>query len=169
MATQAKAKWSWRAALRQIIPRSTPYWDTTLAETQDQRGVSTVFDFLVWQVLQVMIFAVTISATAQLAALVFVVPGGLPGVIGGQLAGVCRATGNCDLNYLLASYAVAMQILAAVAILIITSISRLTKQGQWDRREADMAFLDRRFVELRDELMAAGILTKPPEELPEEE
>ncbi len=104
---------------------------------------------------------------AQLAVLVFVVPDGVPGVIGRQLADICVASGNCDLGYLLAGYAVALHILAAVAILIITSISRMSKLNDRDRHQADMAFLDARFVELREELMAAGILTKTPEELPE--
>jgi len=167
MATQTQAKWTWRAALRRLIPRATPYWRTRLEDEQDESEWSAGFKLIIWQVFFVMVAAIVLAAMAQLAVLVFVVPNGVAGVIGTQLAEICKASGNCDFGYLLAGYAVALQILAAVAILIITSVSRMSKLNEPDRHEADMAFLDRRFVELREELMAAGILTKPPEELPE--
>jgi hypothetical protein len=167
MATQTMPKDKWRALMRRLIPRATPYWRTRLEDEQDQSEWSAGFELIVWQVFQLMVFAVTLSALAQLALVVFVVPDGVPGVIGRQLAEVCQATGRCDFGYLLAGYAVALHILAAAAILIITSIARMTKLNERDRHQTDMAFLDQRFVELREELMAAGILTKPPEELPE--
>lgn len=169
MATRTQGKWSWRAVLRHFIPRATPYWRTRLEDDQEESEWPVWAELLVWQVLQVGVLAVTISAMAQLTLAVFLVPGGLPAVIGQQLGDVCRITGNCDFGYLLASYAVAVDILIGVGILLISSILRATTWKGRDRREEDMAWLDARFVELRDELMAAGILTKPPEELPEVE
>lgn len=167
MATQTMSKEKWRALMRRLIPRATPYWRTRLEDQQQESEQGAGFELVVWQVFQLMVFAVVLSALAQLTLIVFVVPDGVAGVIGHQLAEVCQATGRCDFGYLLAGYAVALHILAAAAILIITSITRMTKLNERDSHKADMAFLDTRFVELREELMAAGILTKPPEELPE--
>src|SRR5579859_4734858 len=150
MATQTQSKWSWRAWLRRWITRPTPYWRKRLEDEQDKSEWSAGFTLIVWQVFFVMVAAVTLAAMAQLTLLVFVVPGGVPGLIGRQLAEMCQASGNCDFGYLLAGYAVALQILAAVAILIITSISRMTKLNMRDQHAADMAWLDKRFVELRD-------------------
>ena len=118
MATTTQPKWSWRAFLRRWITRPTPYWRKRLEDEQDKSDWNSGFTVIVWQVFFVMVAAVTLAAMAQLAVLVFVVPGGVPGVIGQQLADVCRATGNCEFGYLLAGYAVALHILAAMAILL---------------------------------------------------
>jgi len=169
MATHTQTKPGWRSLLRRLIPKATPYWRERLDDEQEQSEWRDILELIVLLVFQVVVFGVTLSAMAQLALVVFVVPDGLPGVIGRQLAEVCQVTGNCDFGYLLAGYALALGILAAAVILIFTSFSRMTKVNDRDRHKIDMAFLDARFVELREELMAAGILTKPPEEMPEDE
>jgi len=50
MATQAKAKWSWRGILRHFIARPTPYWRKRLEDDQEKTEWPLWAELAVWQV-----------------------------------------------------------------------------------------------------------------------
>lgn len=109
---------------------------------------------------------------AYINAIVFTYPGGFVGLIGGFLAEVCRVTGSCEFGSLMAGFTFAVQFLVLSFCLIVMSIRPTIKPEEEtvevvDDDVSEHEQLDDRITTLREELMGAGILTKPPEEFPE--
>jgi len=164
MATQAQLK-SMGAFFRRIAA-STPYWRTRLEDEQEPAPMVGVGRQIVYQVTFVTILTMLVLLpAAYLSMLVFVTPGGLPQVIGTQLADICLATGNCDIRYLLAGYAFAVDFVIVASAFLWITIGRASRLGETTSDlEQDLAFLDARIVGLRNELVMAGIITLPAEE-----
>jgi hypothetical protein len=98
---------------------------------------------------------------AYIVQLVFVVPGGLPAVIGHQLAEVCLGGGSCDVGQLLASYGFAVIFLVNAVGLIAYGV--LSGAGLFDRTNPNdvplaLGVIDERVKELHDELITAKVL-----------
>jgi hypothetical protein len=175
MASTTKAKWSWRGLWRRLFPRPIPYWHTGM-DRETPVEVDTAIDFggHVSGVIMLGFFAAVCILTpmAYVCLIVFTYPKGFAGLIAHFLAEVCRATGNCDFGYLMAGFTFAVQILLIGFALIVIAMLPAKAEPVLVVDDDDISEheqLDDRIVTLREELMAAGLLTKPPEEMPEEE
>lgn len=111
---------------------------------------------------------------AYINTILFTYPGGFVRLIAEFLAQVCGATGDCEFGQLMAGFTFAVQFLSLSFCLIVMAIHPTGKpvEETVDVVEDDVSEheqLDDRIIALREELMGAGILTKPPEEMPEED
>lgn len=167
MATQTQTVQNWKKVIRGLVSRPTPYWRKRLEDEQESAPIFAMGAQVVSQIVFAMILGLLVLLpTAYLSMLVFVVPGGLPQIIGSQLADVCRATGNCDVHYLLSGYVFAVNFVIVVSAFIAIGIGRVTTsvgESPSDIEQA-LAFVDERIVGLRNELVIAGIITVPAEE-----
>ncbi len=176
MATNTMSKEKWRALMRRLFPRSTPYWHKGL-DREEPGDIETTVDpgLHVSRVIILGMFAAVCILTpmAYVNVIVFAYPGGFARLIAEFLAEVCRATGNCGFGYLMAGFTFALQIvLIGFALIVIAMMPGKVEPYVVDDDDEDVSEheqLDGRIVALREELMGAGILTKPPEELAEEE
>jgi hypothetical protein len=172
MATQTQAT-KWKSIIRRVLVRPSPYWRTRLEDEQEALALPILA--AVRQVVAQILFAVLLALavlmpTAYISMLVFVVPGGLPQIVGSQLADVCRTTGNCDIHYLLAGYAFAVNFAIVASVFLVVTIVRATSIGDnAPSTDQDLAFIDERIVGLRNELVMAGIITVPKEERTDQE
>lgn len=165
MSTQTHAT-RWQTILRKLAGRPTPYWRTRLEDEQAPTPMRAAGQQIAFQLVFVfMLSLIVLLPAAYLSMLVFVAPGGLPQIIGAQLAEVCRSTGNCDIRYLLAGYAFAVDFVIVASAFLVITISRASTldDGASDLSQ-DLAYIDQRIVSLRDELVMAGIITLPKEE-----
>jgi hypothetical protein len=165
MATPTQAV-RWKEIIRRLYGRATPYWRKRLEDEQEPSRVWAIGEQVIFQIIFAMFLGLLVLLpAAYIALLVFVQPGGLPQVIGSQLADVCRATGNCDIHYLLAAYAFAINFVIVASVFTVVTIGRASAYGQSPSDlEQDLAYIDERIVSLRNELVMAGIITLPAEE-----
>lgn len=156
-----------RPALRRLIwPRRKSYWaDSPIDDIGEANrlGATVVSIFMLFMVQAIVI----LLPTAYLVQLVFVVPGGLPGVIGRQLADVCLSGGNCDFELLLAGYAFAVIFLVNSLALIVYGAASVAGWIDKDNTE-DLVFalavIDDRVCNLQNELVEAGVLPEEAED-----
>lgn len=169
MATQTQAA-KWRSLLRRLT-RPTPYWRQRLDDEQATEPLAEVAKQIGEQIVFLIALAlVVLLPTAYLAGIVFAHPGGLPQVIGEELANTCRISGNCDFGYLMAGYAFGIVFTIVAAGFLVIMIRRAFRlfDGPSDT-EQSLAALDARIVALRTELVTSGIITVPAEERKEED
>jgi len=159
MATQAKNIsnqdiW-WKRAWRQVIARPA-FWRRRLADEQDERQTWNPFEQIPAQVVAILALAVFVLLPAlYLTQVVFLYPGGVPALLGQQLASVCQTTGRCDFNYLMAGLAFGIIVSIVITVYLVKSF-----MGGWAPAhgwEQDTAAIDSRIVHLRNDLIAAGI------------
>ena len=158
-----------RPALLQLLqPRRKSFWNVSLEDEMEPPAgaaasvVASVWRTVVGSVMLMLGQALLILLPAlYLVQLVFVVPDGLPGVIGRQLADVCLRGGSCNIQILLASYGFAVIML--INIVGLLGYSLLSATGYFDQAHADdevlgLAVIDQRIRTLHDELVTAGVL-----------
>lgn len=169
MATHTQTVAKWKSIMRRLYGRQVPYWRKRLEDEQEPAPMLAAGQQVAFQVLFAVVLAMLVLLpAAYLSVIVFVVPGGLPQVIGSQLADVCRSSGHCNFGELMAGYAFAVNFIIVAAAFLVITIGRVTTAETASTHEQDLAFIDARIVALRDELIASGILTVPAEERKDE-
>lgn len=150
-----------RPALRRLLwPRRKSYWaDSPIDDIDEVSRMGTRFMSVV--LLFVIQALVILLPAAYLVQIVFVVPGGLPGIIGQQLADVCLSGGSCDFDLLLAGYAFAIVFLINALALIVYGLASAVGWIDKDNTEDvvyALAVIDDRVCNLQYELVEAGVL-----------
>jgi hypothetical protein len=165
-----------RPALVQMVrPRRKSFWDVSLDDELDpslsttaisagiaiSRNIVGIVFLMIGQALLILL------PMLYVVQIVFVAPGGLPGVIGRQLADVCLHGGSCDIQLLLASYAFA--VIMSVNIVGLLFHGLLSGIGYFDQSNGEdevlaLAVIDDRIVTLRGELISAGVLKEKPDD-----
>lgn len=161
-----KKQTKWQAFWKRLSPRI-PFWKQRPEDRVDhssERGGS-FLDDVVNIVMVVPVSAVVIAFLLQfIIGPIFLSPDfltyGLADPIGRGLAGVCAATGNCNVQYLLAGSVVAVLIFTMILVIILSPSSAEVVDDN-DTIDAVLdatAALDERIVHLRAEMVLAGLL-----------